>query len=432
MNLAQFRQDSAPAGQHLRRVLIEGCSQKNGFTLALVHALSEKLDNRSTCTDGVWRVMTPGVPDRLVRLFNGSESILEFLTKYSFIGRDGCSFGIDTRANALANLKANATATGTSVDMRKLEGLKTRTPRFQYEPGPLPISTGALCEAGIVNVGMPQPSRNSGLCWYGSLWFSTIAPERTRSILLAHFASCRDATSRLLTEHVPHILSSPERAETVRRHLFDVHNIGDNWSQNPEKDGQNGYSQFSMLCSALKFPLVTVIAPWLREARMDLTNSAGQRISPPPIPRGGQPCLLGVRNYRTTWQPPEHLTILGRRWTLQSAFIGSEWCGHQVALARSCGDRWALYDSDGVRLSIGPISWKVGFEHFWDVLKYVIPFSNRSHQSKFCDMSPENKHPLKLVHALFEAEGIHNFMDKNSMYDKTHQQVNVDWIYSSN
>ena len=165
---------------------------------------------------------------------------------------------------------------------------------------------------------------------------------------------------------------------------------------------------------------------------MNLNNSNNVSVAPPPHPETGQRCLLGVRNYRSQWKPPEYLELLGRRWYLQSAFIGSEWCGHQVALARSCNDRWSLYDSDGVRLGIGPLSWSVSsHEKWWEQVPYAVPFSNKGAQSKFCDVNPQNRHPLKIIHELLRAEGIRRFMKESQLENSQYMQVNVDWIYCS-
>ena len=113
LELGAFRQSGAPAGCFLSHITIEGCSDASWFVLELVHALSENLDTRSTCVDGVWRIRTANIPDRVLRIFGGSSALLALLAKYSVVDRDGCSFGIDTKSNALENLKSNASATGT-------------------------------------------------------------------------------------------------------------------------------------------------------------------------------------------------------------------------------------------------------------------------------------------------------------------------------
>lgn len=430
VSLEAFRRGSPPPG-HLRRVVIPGCKGGRPFVLRLVHARVDDLDRRATCADGIWTVETPGVPPRTVRLFGGSESVLNLLSKYSFIDRDSCAFTIDTRESTVANLQANAHKTNTSVDIREVAAsLARREPTFEYAQGALPRDA-IECPRTVLDTGIPQTSAQSGICWWGSLWFATAFPSETRRILMDHMVSKRDTTCAMLASRLPSILRDPPAAEQLRRHLYDRWRIGDDPDQDPRLDGQNGYSQFSLLCSAIGFPLVTLVAPWMEEMRVELRDGAQRAVPPPPRPASSQPCLLGVRNHRSQWRPPARLRFGGREFRLQSAFIGSEWCGHQVSLARACGDRWALYDSDGTRLRIGPLSWEAADDEWWDTLSYAIPFANKTQHSKFCDVNPRNRHPLRVVHDLLRAEGLRRFASESALSDKRHMQVNVDWIYSS-
>ena len=57
----------------LRAVEIDAC--KSGSTpMSLIHPLVHEMDQHGVCKDGIWRIRTPGTPDRFLRLYKGSKN----------------------------------------------------------------------------------------------------------------------------------------------------------------------------------------------------------------------------------------------------------------------------------------------------------------------------------------------------------------------
>lgn len=416
----------------LARVDLPGCVEGEFLALRLVRALDARRDASDCVLDGVWRIDKSGTRERQVRLLRGRASIDELLDKYTLLDGDECSFNASPdeylRRNAEYNARQTGEALGGEIDVAPHRMRRAGGPAFVYSEAALPL--GALpCERALDDVGIPQRTIDSGICWWGSLWFAVMYPPPVRAVFLAGCAA--DPTLRALCERV---LRAPDSSEPLRRHVYDTYAIGDDPAQAPHLDGQNGFGQFSLLCSALQIPLVTLMAPWMEAVRMALPNARKEQVPPPPRADPTRPALLGVRTYRSHWRPPHALEHGGRRWLLQSAWVGSEYCGHQCALARvdACEpgvEQWALYDSDGVRLGIGPITWHTTAAEWWDELPRVMPFTNKSASSKFCDMCPHNRHPMELVQRLLKVPAMERAAER--MRSDAFRQVNVDWLYTS-
>jgi len=146
--------------------------------------------------------------------------------------------------------------------------------------------------------------------------------------------------------------------------------------------------------------------------------------------------LLGVRAYRGRYVPPFALLHGGRAWRLSSALIGSEFCGHQIALASHGHDqtKWALYDADAVRDRIGPLAWDMGEgagqAKWWEALEWLVPMMNATESSSFCDMNPRNRHPSEPLAAAFGAAGDRAAQALMLGMGQGPRTVNVDWIYT--
>jgi len=133
-----------------------------------------------------------------------------------------------------------------------------------------------------------------------------------------------------------------------------------------------------------------------------------------------------------------HFTLLhgGRAWRLCSALIGSEFCGHQIALALHGRDqrKWALYDADAVRDGIGPLAWDIGEDtgqaEWWAALEWLVPVMNSTKSSRFCDMNPRNRHPSEPLAAAFGAAGDRAAQSLLLAMGQGPRTVNIDWIYT--
>jgi hypothetical protein len=323
-----------------------------------------------------WGIFTEDLPVRYF-LIKNRKGLLRFATRFGYMDKNDCvsqkqgvygvlisedGFTVDYNSPYLSKLDK------TLISLEKV-----------YKPG------------------VPQKTYNSGLCWYSAMCFACFFCEEMRD-LIKHYSS--DAK---LNHLIDVCLSDPTASETLRAHLFDVYNIGDNPNQNPEDDGQNGCSEFIVLCAKLKIPIVRLFAPNLSEMRSDVQDKENMSVPVTyPEPSDSSPSLLFVRCFRTRWRPKLRIMHNGKRYKLVSVMIGSEYCGHQIG-ASTCGlrpCRWGCSDADAIRAGIGPMFWKVKrrkgeslnafVERWWNAWGKMIPITLFNSNS-LCDFSPWNR-----------------------------------------
>ena len=213
-----------------------------------------------------------------------------------------------------------------------------------------------------------------------------------------------------LNEYMDKCLHSPDIAEKLRHHLFYEYHIGDDPKQNPEKDGQNGLTEFTVLCAKLNIPIVRLFAPNLSEFKVNITDKNKNEI-PARVPVPNEPAMLFVRCFRTRWRPKLRLKYNNRVYKLISVMIGSEHCGHQIAASTCEGKicRWACADADARKHGIGPVCWKVPrksgenlkeyIKRWWDAWSKMIPVTLFNSDS-FCDFSILNRSTCDLEHKM--------------------------------
>ena len=114
-----------------------------------------------------------------------------------------------------------------------------------------------------------------------------------------------------------------------------------------------------------------------------------------------------------------------------SALSGSEYCGHQVAISRSCEDcTWSLSDSDAIRLGISPLCFRVDPKRPWhETVTRVIPHSNATSTSEFCDMSPKPRHPMQLMRDTMQPHADAARQLAHAKDDAEFHLVNVEYFY---
>jgi hypothetical protein len=433
--LTGIRRDSGK----LYKVKVVGCRAGRALTLRLCTEF-QGMDEYGVCRDGLWRMRTPGLPDRWLRLWGGRQSLLDLLQRYSFQDASGCVYSADpaqtTLRNAITCARLTRARPGALGPPQGAPG--------QGAPGVSPrVAMACLCDprerfelevpchAPVRNVGVAQLSERSGICWWGAMWFALCFSPECRDTLSAHVAAIDSSASAALRVALPDMLRDAQASERLRRALFEQLRLGDDPDQPPELDGQNGYAQFSRLCKELQIPLTTLFAPAMKELRAPVTARSGSGTS---CPRGA---FLGVRTYRSTHMPTFELVHGGRTWRLRSAMIGSEFCGHQIALSSCCRTqrKWAVYDSDAVRRGIGPIAWDMGADAgeaaWWRALEWIMPIHNATDKTRFCDMNPMNRHPMASIEAAYGAEGATLVQSTPPSGNMAHRTVNVDWIYTA-
>lgn len=243
--------------------------------------------------------------------------------------------------------------------------------------------------------GIPQRTQNSGLCWYSAMCFACFYCIQMRDLVKMH--SNDDKLNSLIDE----CLSVPKRAEELRHYLYYKYHIGDDPKQSPEKDGQNGLSEYLVLCAKLGIPCIRLFAPNLSTFNDNISDKKGNVVSITK-PMKNKPSLLVVRCFRTKWKPPFRLVHDGILYKMVSVLIGSEHCGHQIGASTCNGHicRWACSDADARKEGIGPIFWKVRrtqsetqdefITRWWDIWGRIIPLT-LFNSGSFCDFSPHNR-----------------------------------------
>lgn len=438
------------------RVEIDGCegghSDASKLRLQMMWPMSTAVKD-GFVVNSVWRISVHGLPSRYVRLTKGKSSLISLLEKYSFTDDKGCAYSLKPEDQIAQNLVHNAQKVGElGVDASAVrEAMLTKAPRrrtrwyradrdevLRYAPKDHGERMGT-CH--FQKMGIAQLSEVSGICWYSSLWYSLLSPPDMYTHLQRHMQRRRSECEHCahLCNCLPKILHSQAESEAVRRYIYDRLSIGDDPSQAGELDGQNGGSMCALLFGALKVPMITVLGPWLERADIELNDSRDRKAPMPPDPQEGDRAILMVRTYRNRWQAPETLLwpprpTMGtkqRNYVLQSALIGSELCGHQIAIARSCEpETWSVSDSDGIRLGILPIAFRKPASLSWHALvPSMIPYSNATRTSEFCDMSPGGRHPLKVLHDTLKTQGLERYLQHVDTESTAHDLINVDYVY---
>lgn len=396
------------------------------MSIRLVKAIQGSVDGQGVVQDGIWRIRTHEVPDRFTRLRNGAQSLQDLLHKYSFRDRVGCAFSAlgahAHEATARSNLSASNIEFGRSL---RLRSQKMRRLYAEHLPGFATVP----CEHIVRVKGVPQRTHDSGLCWWGSLLYGVCtAPEVKR--LFAHAMERSDLKeAKLFRRALDTALEEPVVAKSLHDTLHHGFGIGDKPGISPAEEGQNGFTQLAMIAKVFDIPMITLSGPQLHDISSETLTSEHTTMKGCRAPESGEVGLLGVRIVRARWKPETTLSYGGSTWKLQFGFLGSEFCHHQTCLVRIC-DGWAFYDSDGCRMKIGPLVWKSHGNKWWEDLLFVMPFSNETEKTRFCDFSPHNRHAMQIFRELYTAHGAH---DPTAGVDLTKQKdllLNVDWVYT--
>ena len=431
------------------RVEVDGCSARQKMVVQMMYPVSPEV--RGGCVaDAVWRIGVPGLPHRYVRLTDGKAALTSLLDKYSFVDASGCAYSLDPDRHLARNLAHNAVKVGEKVDVpavqRALAGKRLQGSRgarwFEAEREAVLryLPTPEIGKCHFTRGGIAQLSEASGICWYSSMFYSLLAPPPLRAHLLDHVGrrAKECAHCRYLRDALPPVLQTQSASEAVRSYLYHQLGIGDKPGQAPELDGQNGASMATLLFGAVRMPVRVVLAPWLKPADVPLQDAHGRDAPLPPHPGAGDRAVLLVRTFRTRWDAPETLEWpppgggeTPRTYRLMSALVGSEFCGHQISIARSCeDDTWSISDSDGIRLGVLPLCFRRPKRTEWhSLLARMMPYSNASATSTFCDMSPSGRHPLKLLHDTLKSQGLDEHTRHVNVESTEHDLINVDFLY---
>lgn len=370
----------------ITRVEFAGC-RPGSLVCRLVKVNSG--ERKGVARDAWWVIESRGGkrrPARFVRLRRGAESLRRFTQNYGYSDGDGC---VHFRSGRIV-----------SGDLANI---------------PLPEMTRFEHDAQ----GVPQRLKNSGMCWFAATCFASFFCTEFREVLLSKF----DACLRPLCEQS---LLNPDAAEALRQKLYYEYHFGDDPRQAPELDGQNGFAQLCILLQRFDIPTLRVFAPDMVRLTDPIVDQRKESHQLREEPVEGENHLICIRCFRTKYTPRRRLRYGGRTYRLVSVLIGSEHCGHQIAVStrnmRVC--RWAVADSDASRHGIGPMFFQFRREpgecmadfsrRWWDSITNSIPVTVFE-RSTLCDLSPENRKT--------------GYLQKKVKEDDRAGVVNSDFIY---
>ena len=208
----------APTGHRLDTISFRTCP---GSSLKLKVLQSDgSVDQHGVAKDSWYTIRCKDLPPRFVRLYNGTKSLSEFLRRYGFLDADGC--------------------------LNHRDAVSRYVPRHT----PFPPESELLVPHNMrQKTGVPQFYRNSGVCWYASLCWSSFANKNISDLLLAHIPP-------KLKPLCEGCLSDREKAQQLRNALWYDYRVGDNVDDHPSRDGRNGFTEFTTLCAKLDVPMI--------------------------------------------------------------------------------------------------------------------------------------------------------------------------------
>jgi hypothetical protein len=321
----------APPGRRLRRVRFRSCPGSD-LELVVANDVDGALDVHGVPKDAWWTVRCSDLPERHLRLFGGTRSLQELLRRYGFLDASGCVNHRDAEAvyaDASAPLPAS----------RVLEVVPSR-----------------LRDAR----GVPQFYKNSGVCWFATLCWTSFANADMCAFLTRHMP-------RDLAQLARRCLFSREAAEAFRKRLWYDYAVGDNVEDSPEMDGRNGFSEFAVLCAKLGVPMIVYRESGGRMAPVapELTDRRGGTVRMRPPRSCREPHLLVLR-YQDGDHARRHpirrrVVHCGERYRCVGIYKGKRKCGHQIGASFYTG-HWrhvSFGDADMHKSDIGP-----SFSHF--------------------------------------------------------------------
>ena len=323
------------------------------------------LDSHGMTQESWWVIRCSNLPDRYFRMARGSHSMRELLRRYGFQDSTGCVH----HRKATAHFSTSFVASEPAV----------------------PIHLRAAN-------GVPQFYTNSGVCWFCAMCWTSMANNDLRKIILAHMPDkeFKNVYGRSIYDRTS--------AETLRKRLWNEMTVGDDVTQPPEMDGQNGFTQFCIMCAQLGIPMYRLRESGGTLKRLDprVTDPSGRTHSLRTPKSTDEPHILAVR-----FQDGDHkrfpilrrVVFRDKRYRLVSLYMGQRKCGHQIGMASPSGDwrDWSIADADLHKDGIGPMfisfrgeRWRKEWWKAWGELVHVTKFGRNNNE--FCSLSPHNPH----------------------------------------
>ena len=329
------------------------------------------IDEHGMATDSWWIIKCENVPDRILRLFRGSTSMTQLLSRYGFMDSSGC--------------------------------IHHRHVVFTYCKGcdlPSVAIDGTVPEELSDATGIPQFFPKSGICWFNTMCWTSFANPKLRQILLTRMHRRNRSAAQLAST----CLFKRDDALKLRILLFTKYGLGDNTNGKPEDDGRNGCSEFTLMCARLGVPIMRYKESGGKMVPMDpIAYDYYRRHWKVTLPKSLSDEFILVFRFHESdhkkYRIYPRISFYNEAYDLCGMYLGQSKCGHQIGVAATSHDwrGWSVADADMHKDGIGPIFFRfegddwADSNKWWDVWQYVI------HVTKFgvgkeqmCNHSPHN------------------------------------------
>jgi hypothetical protein len=256
--------------------------------------------------------------------------------------------------------------------------------------------TNVISNAVFAPQHVPQFYKNSGICWFAAMCWTSFANDTIASII-------RSKIRPEMRDLCKECLSDRNKAQQLRNMLWSKYSIGDDISQPPEMDGRNGFSEFTTLCAKFGIPMI----------RYKENSGIMKAMEPVVKDRKGNPCTVTLPKNKDDphllvlrYQDGDHtkfpvhrrIQFHKQRYKLCGMYMGSRKCGHQIG-ASTIDDNWrhwGIGDADLHKSGIGPFyiifsgsEWNT--DNWWKAWKHVVHVTKfGTNTSEFCNINPQN------------------------------------------
>ena len=358
--------DSLPAScKPVDRICYVTCPGSNLRIVQMKRNDAAEMDSCGVFLDSWWCIQAGDLPTRYFRIFRGGSSLWQLLSRYAFLD-----------ANECVNHK--------TFDVTYLEA-----PASEFVNKEIQVPHDVRDYIGV-----PQFHVNSGVCWYAAFCWVAFGCSPVREVVTSRLSEgmTRDALMALM---------QPDAAKRLRSRLWHDFSLGDDVNGRPEDDGQNGGSEFALLCSKSELSLACLCEDGgkFRVCDEPIFDHGGKRCSAT-CKRGDHPTFVMLRfvdgDHSGRFGFRRRIVYNTKVYKLFAFFMGQLKCGHQIGMVSPTGNwrDWGVVDADAHKHGIGPMFFRVDeASHcdWWKKIHLMINVTKYGENlAEFCPLSPWN------------------------------------------
>ena len=217
------RMPTVRGDQKLVRIRFRTCVDAQ-LVIFVCHVNRGGHDKTTGIPHDAWYVIrSPGIPDRLIRIFSGAEGLHDMLLRYAFQDSEGCKHEKHMQLEYARDYQLDENVVSRVIPKNLTDAL-----------------------------GIPQFYKQSGNCWFASMCWVLFGNEDIRNFV----CDClQRAGEQDLARWAQRAFHEPDTAQMIRTKLWRDHRIGDDVDAAPHLDGQNGGSEMIRVCDAYNIPL---------------------------------------------------------------------------------------------------------------------------------------------------------------------------------